>query len=435
MGDILIKNNDYMIKDIKLYEQGKIAVELSELDMPGLLELRRIHGVDRPLKGAKIAGCLSVTTQTAVFIMTLKELGAEVRWCSSNSQSTQDEAAAYIAAQGIPVFAWKGQNSNEYEMCLEKTLFADGEWWPNMFLDDGGDLVKHAHKKYGEYLHNIKGVTEETTSGILLYRKWEKNNYLKIPVINVNNAPTKQKFDNYYGCRESFIDGLKRATDLMIGGKVAVISGYGYVGKGCAKLLRDYGARVYVTEVDPISALQAVIDGFEVKQLAEVTQLGDIFLTATGNVEVITLKDMLNMKNGAILCNMGHRDVEVNMSELADLPKKEIRPLVDLYELPNSKKIIILGKGTDVNLACATGHPDFVMSISLTNQTMALIKLNTEKQKLENKLYDLPRVYDEFNTRIHLNSMGIKIDSLSDTQYEYLGVIKGEQLKTDDYHY
>ncbi|SDY61393.1 adenosylhomocysteinase [Evansella caseinilytica] len=435
MEDILLNFNDYKIKDINLANKGKLLVELAELDMPGLIELRKKYSQEQPLSGARIAGCLNMTVQTAVFIITLRELGAEVRWCSSNSQSTQDEAAAYIAAQEIPVYAWKGQTSREYEKCIEATFFENKTWWPNLFLDDGGDLVKLAHEKYSEFLPLVKGITEETTSGIALYKKWFKANELKLPVINVNDAPTKQKFDNFYGCRESFIDGLKRATDLMIGGKVAVVSGYGYVGKGCAKLLRDYGARVYVTEVDPISALQAVIDGFEVKQMSEITSYGDIFVTATGNIEVIGLNDMLNMKNGAILCNMGHRDVEVNMSELHSIPKSEIKPLVDLYDLPNGKKIIVLGQGKDVNLACATGHPDFVMSISLTNQTLALMMLHKNYEGLESNIYDLPRTYDELNATIHLHSMGVSIDLLNDEQYRYMGIEKGEQLKSNNYYY
>ncbi|WP_043978045.1 adenosylhomocysteinase [Priestia megaterium] len=425
---------DYKIKDISLADMGRKAIEFAEFDMPGLIALRSYFGNNKPLAGAKIAGCLNMTIQTAIFIETLERLGAEVRWCSSNSHSTQDEAAAAMANKGIPVFAWKGQTSEEYLWCIEQTLFSNGEWWPNMFLDDGGDLVQLAHQKYSEFLVNVKGVTEETTSGVTLYRKWAKNGNLKIPVINVNDAPTKQKFDNLYGCRESFIDGLKRATDLMIGGKVAVVSGYGYVGKGCAKLLRDYGARVYVTEVDPISALQAAIDGFEVKKLNEVTSIGDIFVTATGNIEVIKLDDMLMMKNGAILCNMGHRNVEVDMDALSDIPKTTIRPLVEAYSLPNGKRVIVLGSGKDVNLACATGHPDFVMSISLTNQTFALIMLN-ENEFDKPQIYNLPRTYDELNANIHLKSMNIEIDSLSNEQFSYMGIEEGGQLKSDSYLY
>ena len=427
------RQSDYKVRDIQLAQQGRLLVKYAEMDMPGLIELRTYFD-GKPLSGARIAGCLNMTVQTAVFIETLVELGAEIRWCSSNSHSTQDEAAAVIASTGIPVFAWKGQTAEEYIWCMEQTLFNDGEWWPNLFLDDGGDLVKLAHEKYPEYLHLVKGVTEETTSGISLYRKWARNNELKIPVINVNDAPTKQKFDNLYGCRESFIDGLKRATDIMIGGKVAIVCGYGYVGKGCANLLRSYGARVYVTEIDPICALQAVIDGFEVKKLSEVAGIGDIFVTATGNIQVINYEDILLMKNGAILSNMGHRDVEVDVKSLQQLEKTAIREYVDAYTLPNGNSIIILGKGKDVNLACATGHPDFVMSISLTNQAFALNLLhNSNYQEID--IYALPRTYDELNASIHLKSMNISIDNLNDDQREYMGVKAGEQLKSDSYTY
>ncbi|MGK0577823.1 adenosylhomocysteinase, partial [Macrococcus capreoli] len=354
---------NYKIRDINLSEQGSIRLKISEENMPGLIKLRTYYGNELPLKGARISGCLNMTMQTAVFIETLISLGADVRWCSSNSHSTDDEAAAIMAKKGVPIFAWKGQTSEEYEWCIEQTLFDEkNEWWPNIFLDDGGDLVKLVLDHYPEYLSKVKGVSEETTSGVNLYRKWKKDNKLMLPVINVNDSPTKSNFDNIYGCRESFIDGIKRATDIMIAGKVAVVSGYGYVGKGCAKLLRDYGARVYITEVDPIAALQATIDGFEVKQLKEIVRKGDIFVTATGNIEIINIETIQEMKHGAILCNMGHRDVEVYMEDLKNIPKTVIKPLVDMYTI-KEKHIYVLGSGKDVNLACATGHPDFVMSI------------------------------------------------------------------------
>jgi adenosylhomocysteinase len=435
MNTNLITLKDYKIKDINLNAEGRSAIIFSEKDMPGLIELRKQFKNSKPLEGAKIAGCLNMTTQTAVFVETLIELGAEVRWCSSNSHSTQDEAAAALVFKGIPVFAWKEQTSEEYEWCLEQTLFEDGEWWPNLVLDDGGDLVKLIKDKFNNNFEKIKGVTEETTSGINLYRKWEKNNELNFTVINVNDAPTKNKFDNLYGCRESFIDGLKRATDRMIGGKVAIVSGYGYVGKGCAKLLRDYGARVYVTEVDPIAALQATMEGFEVRKLSDVAQMGDIFVTCTGNIEVIKMEHLEVIKDGAILCNMGHRDVEVDMQLISKFKKKTLKPLVDAYEI-NGKSVIVLGSGKDVNLACATGHPDFVMSISLTNQTFALMKLNdSENKDYINGIYNLPRIYDELNASYHLKSMGITLDSMNDAQYDYMGIKKGEQLKLDSYLY
>lgn len=429
-----VLTREYKVSSMDLANTGRKSIDFAQLDMPGLMELRNYFGDKKPLAGAKIAGCLNMTVQTAVFIETLLALGAEVRWCSSNTHSTQDEAAAALADRGIPVFAWKGQTTEEYIWCIEQTFFSNGEWWPNLFLDDGGDLVQLAHDKYGEYLHMIKGVSEETTSGVNLYRKWARNGDLKIPVINVNDAPTKQKFDNFYGCRESLIDGLKRATDIMIGGKVAVVCGYGYVGKGCANLLRSYGARVYVTEVDPIAASQAAIDGFEVKKLSDVRELGDIFVTATGNIEIITLDDMMQMKNGAILCNMGHRDVEVNIASVDNFPKTSIRPYVDSYILPNGKSVIILGRGKDVNLACATGHPDFVMSTSLTNQVFGLMILHQSQFKKAD-IYALPRTYDELNAQMHLKNMNIEIDSLSDEQLDYMGLIRGEQLKPDSYLY
>ena len=410
------KNNghDYKVKDISLAQWGRKEIEIAETEMPGLMALRQEHGKKQPLKGARIAGCIHMTIQTAVLIETLIKLGAQVRWSSCNIFSTQDHAAAAIAAAGIPVFAWKGETLEEYDWCVEQTInWPDGQG-PNMILDDGGDLTIMVHDKYSKYLKNIRGISEETTTGVhRLYEMMNKGT-LKVPAININDSVTKSKFDNLYGCRESLVDGIKRATDTMIAGKVCVVAGYGDVGKGCVQSFKGLGGRLIVTEVDPICALQASMEGYQVMTMKEAAPLGDIFVTATGCVDVITGEHLDVMKSGAIVCNIGHFDAEINIAYLndrKDIKKVEIKPQVDEYTYSNGKKIIVLAEGRLVNLGCGTGHPSFVMSNSFTNQVLAQMELWQNGHKYEKKVYVLPKHLDEHVARLHLGKVGAKLNN------------------------
>ncbi|MCB0330303.1 MAG: adenosylhomocysteinase, partial [Bdellovibrionales bacterium] len=401
-----VAGEDYKVADITLAEWGRKEIALAENEMPGLMALRKEFGAKKPLKGAKIAGCLHMTIQTAVLIETLVELGAEVRWSSCNIFSTQDHAAAAIAAAGIPVFAWKGETEEEYDWCIVQTLtFSDGKG-PNMLLDDGGDLTLMVHQKYPELIGEIRGVSEETTTGVARLYQMAKKGELKMPAMNVNDSVTKSKFDNLYGCRESLADGLKRATDIMLAGKVVVVAGYGGVGKGCASSMKGYGARVLITEIDPILALQAAMEGYEVTTMEAAAPVADIFVTATGNCDIITGAHMMEMKNEAIVCNIGHFDNEIDMAWLEnnkDVKEVNIKPQVDKFELPNGRAIIVLARGRLVNLGCATGHPSFVMSASFTNQVMAQIELYSNHGQYPVDVHMLPKQLDEKVARLHLD--------------------------------
>lgn len=428
--------NDYKVADINLAEWGRKEIRLAEKEMPGLMSLRAEYKADQPLKGARIAGSLHMTIQTAVLIETLVELGAEVRWSSCNIFSTQDQAAAAIAASNIPVFAWKGETEEEYWWCAEQTLtFADGKG-PNMLLDDGGDLTGLIHSKHPELLADIKGVSEETTTGVHhLYQMLEKGE-LKLPAINVNDSVTKSKFDNKYGCRESLVDGIKRATDVMLAGKVAVVAGYGDVGKGSAQSLASYGCRVLVTEIDPICALQAQMEGYEVVLMEDAVKEGDIFVTTTGCKDIITVKHMAAMKDAAIVCNIGHFDVEIQVDQLintAGVTRDEIKPQVDQFTFPDGHRIILLAEGRLVNLGCATGHPSFVMSNSFCNQVLAQIELWTKTYGVG--VYMLPKELDEKVARLHVEALGGKLTELSDDQSKYIGISKNGPFKPEHYRY
>ncbi len=426
---------DYRVADISLAEWGRKEIAIAEREMPGLMAIREEYGERRPLAGARIAGCLHMTVETAVLIRTLRHLGAEVRWSSCNIFSTQDHAAAAMAAEGVPVFAWKGETEEEYWWCVEQTIFGPDGWRPNLLLDDGGDLTWLMHEKYPELLADVRGVSEETTTGVHRLYEMEKQGRLLIPAINVNDSVTKSKFDNLYGCRQSLLDGLMRATSTMIAGKVAVVCGYGDVGKGCAQALRGQGARVVITEIDPICALQAAMDGYEVTTMDEIAPVGDIFVTATGNIDVITLDHMRAMKDGAIVCNIGHFDSEIQVSALRNFRWREIKPQVDEVEFPDGKKIIVLAKGRLVNLGCAKGHPSFVMSASFTNQVLAQIELWTNPGKYENKVYMLPKKLDEMVARLHLPKLGVKLTRLTPEQAAYIGVDVDGPYKPDHYRY
>ncbi|WP_372002547.1 adenosylhomocysteinase [Tistrella mobilis] len=426
---------DYKVKDIALAEWGRKEISLAETEMPGLMALRDEYGASKPLAGARIAGCLHMTIQTAVLIETLIALGAEVRWSSCNIFSTQDQAAAGIAAAGIPVFAWKGETEEEYEWCVEQTIKGPDGWTPNMILDDGGDLTLIMHQKYPELMNEVRGISEETTTGVLRLYEMAKTGKLACPAINVNDSVTKSKFDNLYGCRESLIDGIKRATDVMLAGKVAVVAGYGDVGKGSAEALRGQGARVLVTEIDPICALQAAMDGYQVTTMDEAAPQGDIFVTATGNVDIITLDHMREMKDRAIVCNIGHFDSEIQVSALHNYEWNEIKPQVDEITLPGGKRLILLAKGRLVNLGCATGHPSFVMSASFTNQVLAQIELWNNAQAYERKVYTLPKHLDEKVAALHLDKLGVKLTKLSDKQAQYIGVPAEGPFKPEYYRY
>ena len=427
--------------DIELAEFGRKEIEIAEQEMPGLMSLREKYGNEKPLAGARIAGCIHMTIQTAVLIETLTALGADVRWSSCNIFSTQDHAAAAIAAAGIPVFAWKGETEEEYWDCIEKTIHGPDGWVPNMVLDDGGDLTQVLYEKYPELLENIKGITEETTTGVhRLYQMMEEGK-LTIPAINVNDSVTKSKFDNLYGCRESLLDGIKRATDVMIAGKVAVVAGYGDVGKGSAQSLRSYGARVIITEIDPIIALQAAMEGFEVKKMADAAKEGNIFVTATGCDDVITAEHLQSMPDQSIVCNIGHFDSEIQVAWLNDevesgrMKRVEIKPQVDKYIFPDGREIILLAQGRLVNLGCATGHPSFVMSNSFTNQVLAQIELYTKAENYPVGVYMLPKKLDEEVARLHLEKIGVELDTLTSKQSENLGVPVEGPYKPDHYRY
>ncbi|MFZ5376934.1 MAG: adenosylhomocysteinase [Patescibacteria group bacterium] len=433
-------NQDYKIKDLSLAEWGLEEIKLAEKEMPGLMALRQEFAQQKPLAGARIAGSLHMTIQTAVLIETLIELGAEVRWASCNIFSTQDHAAAAIAKKGVPVFAWKGETEQDYWWCTEQTLnFRDKKGkliGPNMLLDDGGDLTHWVHNKHPELLPQIKGVSEETTTGVHHLYKMMKDSTLKIPAINVNDSVTKSKFDNLYGCRESLVDAIRRATDVMLAGKVALVAGFGDVGKGSAQSLRNNGARVIVTEVDPICALQAAMEGFEVKRIEEVLDEVDIFVTATGCKDVVRIEHMAKMKDNAIVCNIGHFDVEIQVAELnkfTGIKKKQIKPQVDLYTFPDGHSIILLAEGRLVNLGCAMGHPSFVMSNSFTNQVLAQIELFTKKYQVG--VYCLPKQLDEKVARLHLEHVGVHLTDLTEEQADYIGVNKNGPYKSEIYRY
>ncbi len=428
----------YKVKDISLAEWGRKEIKLAEAEMPGLMAIRAEYGPKKPLKGARVAGCLHMTIQTAVLIETLVELGAEVRWSSCNIFSTQDHAAAAIAAAGIGVFAWKGQTQQEADWCIEQTLFFGAEDRPlNMILDDGGDLTNMVFDNYTELVQHIKGLSEETTTGVhRLYERMQKGT-LPIPAINVNDSVTKSKFDNKYGCRESLVDAIRRATDVMLAGKVAVVGGYGDVGKGSAESLRGAGARVIVTEIDPICALQAAMDGFEVKKMIDAVKEADIIVTASGCRDLITEKHFKSMKDKAIVCNIGHFDIEIDMAWLYSAygnTKDTIKPQVDLYNI-DGKEVIVLAEGRLVNLGCATGHPSFVMSNSFSNQTLAQIELWGNHSNYENKVYVLPKHLDEKVARLHLAKIGVELEELSDAQASYLGIAKNGPFKPEHYRY
>ena len=427
--------NDYKVADISLAEWGEKEIEIAETEMPGLMSLREEFGSKKPLKGAKIAGCLHMTIQTAVLIETLIELGAEIRWSSCNIFSTQDHAAAAIAKKGIPVFAWKGETEEEYWWCVEQTIHGKDSWVPNMILDDGGDLTMVMHEKYPELLKNVRGISEETTTGVQRLYQMEENSTLLCPAINVNDSVTKSKFDNLYGCRESLVDGIKRATDVMIAGKIAVVCGYGDVGKGCAQSLSSLGATVWVTEIDPICALQAAMEGYRVVTMEDACSEADIFVSATGNYHVINLSHMEQMKDQSIICNIGHFDNEIDVGSLEKYEWINIKPQVDHIVFPDGKKIILLAEGRLVNLGCATGHPSFVMSNSFTNQTLAQIELWNNPKKYENKVYVLPKLLDEKVARLHLEKVGVKLTQLTKKQAEYIRVSEQGPYKTDYYRY
>ena len=427
--------DDFKVKDISQAEFGRKEISIAESEMPGLMALREEYQGKTPLKGAKVLGCLHMTIQTAVLIETLVELGAEVRWSSCNIFSTQDHAAAAIAKAGIPVFAWKGETEEEYLWCIKQTIEGKKDWKANMLLDDGGDLTAIMHNEYKDLLKEIKGVSEETTTGIKALNKMEKEGSLMIPAINVNDSVTKSKFDNLYGCRESLVDGIRRATDVMMSGKVAIVAGFGDVGKGSAASLRNSGARVMVTEADPICALQAAMEGYEVVLMDDAIDKADIIVTATGNKDIVTADHMRKMKDRAILCNIGHFDNEIQVDALKNYKWSEIKPEVDEIELVDGKRIILLAKGRLVNLGCATGHPSFVMSASFTNQVMAQIELWNNHKNYENKVYVLPKNLDEKVAMLHLKKVGAKLTKLSKEQADYISVETEGPFKPDAYRY
>lgn len=427
--------NDFRVKDISLANLGRKEITLAENEMPGLMSLRQEFGASKPLKGARILGCLHMTVETAVLIETLIHLGAEVRWSSCNIFSTVDSAAAAIATAGIPVFAWKGETEEEYDWCIRQTIVGKPDWKPNMILDDGGDLTKIVHEEYPQILADIKGISEETTTGVARLYQMEKEGRLKVPSINVNDAVTKSKFDNLYGCKESVIDGVKRATDVMIAGKMVVVAGYGNVGKGCAEAFKSQGARVVVTEIDPICALQAAMNGYQILTLEDVVKDADIFITTTGNVDVITIEHMREMKDCAIVGNIGHFDNEIQVEALRNLKWTNIKPQVDQITFPDGKRIILLAEGRLLNLGCATGHSAFVMSTSFTNQVMAQIELWQNHKKYENKVYVLPKELDEKVATLHLKKLGVKLTKLSKKQADYINVPAAGPFKNNEYRY
>src|ERR1700726_5299023 len=427
--------SDYKVADIGLADWGRREIAIAETEMPGLMALRDEFGAAKPLSGARIVGCLHMTIQTAVLIETLVHLGATVRWSSCNIFSTQDHAASAIAARGIPVFAWKGESEEEYEWCIGQTLSGPGGWRPNMVLDDGGDATKIVHDRHPHLLAEIRGVSEETTTGVHRLYEMMRAGTLRAPAINVNDSVTKSKFDNLYGVRESLVDGIKRATDVMLAGKIGVVCGFGDVGKGSAASLRSQGARVMVTEIDPICALQAAMEGYQVTTMDEAASQGDIFVTATGNIDVITIDHMRQMKDRAIVCNIGHLDSEIQIDALRNYPWEEVKPQVDEVVFPDGKRLIVLAKGRLVNLGCAPAHPSFVMRASFTNQVLAQIELWTNHGKYENKVYVLPKHLDERVAALHLDKLGAKLTALSPAQADYLSVERSGPFKPDHYRY
>ena len=431
----ITSGEDFKIADISLSEWGEKEIAIAETEMPGLMSLREEFGTSKPLKGARIAGCLHMTIQTAVLIETLIELGAEIRWSSCNIFSTQDHAAAALANKGIPIFAWKGETEEEAWWCIEQTIHGPNGWTPNMILDDGGDLTKLMHEKYPEMMKDVKGLSEETTTGVKRLYDMVKDDSLLCPAFNVNDSVTKSKFDNLYGCRESLVDGIKRATDVMIAGKVAVVAGYGDVGKGSAQSLSALGATVLVTEIDPICALQAAMEGYQVVTMDEACSEADIFVTATGNYHVINKEHLEKMKDQAIVCNIGHFDNEIDVASMNDYEWINIKPEVDHIVFPDGKRLILLAEGRLVNLGCATGHPSFVMSNSFTNQTLAQIELWNNSEKYENDVYVLPKTLDEKVARLHLEKIGVKLTKLTKEQSEYLGISEEGPYKPEIYRY
>lgn len=432
---VALQTRDYKVADITLADWGRKEIAIAETEMPGLMALREEYGQQQPLAGARIAGCLHMTIQTAVLIETLTALGAEVRWSSCNIFSTQDHAAAAIAESGVPVFAWKGETEDEYWWCVEQTIKGPDGWTPNMLLDDGGDLTVLMHDKYSDIMKDVRGLSEETTTGVKRLYDMMKDGSLACPAFNVNDSVTKSKFDNLYGCRESLVDGIKRATDVMIAGKVAVVCGYGDVGKGCAQSLRGLGATVWVTEVDPICALQAAMEGYRVVTLDDVCDKVDIVVTATGNYHVVSGPQMDRMKNQTIVCNIGHFDNEIDVAYLKQYEWENIKPQVDHVIFPDGKRIILLAEGRLVNLGCATGHPSFVMSNSFTNQVLAQIELWKNADDYENSVYVLPKHLDEKVARLHLQRIGANLTELSDVQADYIGVPQEGPYKPEHYRY
>jgi adenosylhomocysteinase len=441
MGKILTwkaemsESQDYKVADITLADWGRKEIAIAETEMPGLMALREEFGPSQPLAGARIAGCLHMTIQTAVLIETLTALGATVRWSSCNIFSTQDHAAAGIAATGVPVFAWKEESEEEFLWCIDQTIKGPDGWRPNMILDDGGDLTQVMHEQTPELLDDVRGISEETTTGVLRLYEMVKDGALRVPAINVNDSVTKSKFDNKYGCRESLVDAIRRATDVMMAGKVAVVCGFGDVGKGSAESLRNGGCRVLVTEADPICALQAAMEGFEVVTMVEAASRGDIFVTATGNIDVITLEHMREMKDRAIVCNIGHFDSEIQVASLRNYKWDNIKPQVDEIVFPDGKRMILLAEGRLVNLGCATGHPSFVMSASFTNQVLAQIELWQNASSYERKVYVLPKHLDEKVAALHLEKLGVQLTTLSAEQAAYIGISETGPFKSDTYRY
>ncbi len=426
---------DYKVADISLADWGRKEINIAETEMPGLMALRAEYGAEKPLEGARIAGCLHMTIQTAVLMETLTALGATVRWSSCNIFSTQDHAAAAMAAAGIPVFAWKGETEAEAEWCIEQTIVGTDGWHPNMILDDGGDLTTMMHDKFPELMDNIRGISEETTTGVLRLYEMVKKGDLKVPAFNVNDSVTKSKFDNLYGCRESLVDGIKRATDVMIAGKIAVVAGYGDVGKGCAQSLRGLGATVWITEIDPICALQAAMEGYRVVTMEEAAPIANIFVTATGNFNIIRHEHLKAMRDQAIVCNIGHFDAEIDIASLRQYTWENIKPQVDHVIFPDGKRLIILAEGRLVNLGCATGHPSFVMSNSFCNQVLAQLELWKNASSYENKVYILPKILDEKVARAHLAQLGVKLTTLTPEQANYISVPVDGPYKPEHYRY
>ena len=426
---------DFKVADISLAEWGAKEIKIAETEMPGLMAIREEYAGKNPLAGARIAGCLHMTIQTAVLIETLIDLGAEVRWSSCNIFSTQDQAAAAIAAQNIPVFAWKGETEEEAVWCIKQTIFGPGGWRPNLILDDGGDLTQIMHDEFPELLNDVKGLSEETTTGVHRLYEMMQDGSLKVPAINVNDSVTKSKFDNLYGCRESLLDGIKRATDVMVAGKICVVLGYGDVGKGCAQAFKGMGATVMVTEIDPICALQAAMEGYRIVDMDEVAAMGDIFVTTTGNVNVINHDHMVAMQNEAIVCNIGHFDSEIDVASLRKYEWVNVKPQVDHIVFPDGKRITLLAEGRLVNLGCATGHPSFVMSASFTNQVMAQIELWDNSDDYKNEVYVLPKSLDEKVARLHLGKIGAHLTELTDEQATYLNLNQAGPFKPEHYRY